>query len=43
MASEQKPPIDQFETGSYRVNPPKNARGVADLIREHGIRIVELK
>src|SRR6266705_1226179 len=43
MASDKRPPIAQFEPGSYRVSPPKNAREVADLVRAHGIQIVDLK
>ena len=43
MATEKKRPIAQFEPGTYRVNPPKNAKDVIALVREHGIQIVDLK
>jgi glutamine synthetase len=43
MASENKRSIAQFEPGTYRVNPPKNAKELIALVREHGIQIVDLK
>ncbi|HEV8313763.1 MAG TPA: glutamine synthetase beta-grasp domain-containing protein, partial [Burkholderiaceae bacterium] len=43
MATENKRPIAQFEPGTYRVHPPKNAKEVVALVREHGIQIIDLK
>src|SRR2546427_6018496 len=43
MATNNKRPIAQFEPGTYRVNPPKNAKDVIALVREHGIQIIDLK
>jgi glutamine synthetase len=43
MATEKKRPLVQIEPGTYRVNPPRNAKEVVDLVREQGIQIVDLK
>ena len=42
MATEKRP-IAQVEPGSFRVTPPTNSKDVIQLVREHGIQIVDLK
>ena len=42
MANDKRS-IAQFESGSYRVTRPKGAKDVINLVREHGIQIVDLK
>ena len=41
--ADDKRSIAQFESGSYKVNRPKGAKDVINLIKEHAIQIVDLK